>query len=248
MDIEVGEVEGYRVFVAGTDTLSSYSAGYTWAPGANQAYCPKAGKRSSPTVWVNGPKGQLVRKDIGGIEGHGPIPSLGCQCGFWFYKSQRACRAQFADLGRKAATPFGDFGRDTLLLGMIKGWGRTIEGEDGWRSEYAKVTALITATPRPISRILERYGIVAVTPATKAEEGISDAYIVSFHPKPGGRPATVTMLGFTPEDPDGEFLAWPRSNVYVQLSLAGVGSKVSLEFESVNGARWITRVTSTTQV
>jgi hypothetical protein len=121
------EFVGYRVFRSFGCGLYSYSADYSWVPGPNEAACRHAGR-----------------------PGHGPIPSLGCSCGFWIYKGAEAAARRFYTLmfpsGPSSWGPFGDFGQhtsDPALFGEVRLWGRVIEGDDGYRAQWAELQALL---------------------------------------------------------------------------------------------------------
>lgn len=49
------------------------------------------------------------------------------------------------------------------------GWGRVLEGPDGWRSEFAKLTAIIAFTF--VVDPATFYGVPVLAPRTKEEEG-----------------------------------------------------------------------------
>jgi hypothetical protein len=125
-DLQVGEVTGYRLFRLDPEgLLASYSAEYAWIPGANEASC-------------------LARKR----RQHGPVPAMGCGCGFWMYKDLERCARMFrGDLLASREQFHGGFGgfepNGQAILGRCKAWGRVLEGEDGWRAEFAKVDALL---------------------------------------------------------------------------------------------------------
>jgi hypothetical protein len=165
----IGEVEAYRAFEIVNGHLESVGLGaHRWTPGTNRARCHLAGKHlSSRTVWVNDPDdptGLAERKEQA-LSSHGRIPAVSCSCGFYVFKDESACRAEFG-------------GHPNVVLGRVVIWGRAIEHSEGYRAEYARITALITEDAAPIAPVLNAYGIEPVGPRTKAEEGLTTAYLV----------------------------------------------------------------------
>jgi hypothetical protein len=172
----VGEVEGYRVFWVRGDQLHSLAVGGAWRPGSNAASCsfagvanaPRAGKKKrATTTWVNdGDKLKEITVEDGDVdedEIHGLIPSANCHCGFWVYKSAERARAQFASDLKRPRGPYGDFdGADELVMASVAGWGRAVEGADGWRFEKARIIGLITDEPHRFRGVLDRYKIPAL--------------------------------------------------------------------------------------
>jgi hypothetical protein len=76
-------------------------------------------------------------------------------------KSAARARAQFAvDLKRPRG--YGDFDGEQMVMAQVQGWGRAVEGTDGWRFEKARITGLITDEPHRFRRILDRYDIAAL--------------------------------------------------------------------------------------
>lgn len=40
-----------------------------------------------------------------------------------------------------------------LVLGIVQGWGRVVEHDDGWRAEFARPVALLRGTPSVTARL-----------------------------------------------------------------------------------------------
>ena len=74
-----------------------------------------------------------------------PAPANGCSCGLYAWDT-------VAD-----ALDHRDYG---IAIGLIEGWGKVIHHEHGWRSEYARVVALIATdvTAPLIRRLAAHYG------------------------------------------------------------------------------------------
>ena len=128
---------------------------------------PRAVKKKKPTTWVNdGDKLKEIPVDVDvdpDEETHGLIPSANCGCGFWVYKSAERARAQFAAELKRPRGAYGDFdGRDELVMAAVAGWGRAVEGTDGWRFEKARIVGLVTDEPHRFRRVLDRYRIPAL--------------------------------------------------------------------------------------
>jgi hypothetical protein len=175
LEPRVGEVEGYRVFWVRGDELHPLAVGSAWQPGTNTAQCRNAGPaktktkktKTKTTTWVNdGAKLKEIplEDDEPEDQAHGLIPSAECGCGFWVFKSAERARARFAaDLKRPRSSSYGDFdGADELVMAKVAGWGRAVEGADGWRFEKARVIALVTDEPHRHRRLLDHYGIEAL--------------------------------------------------------------------------------------
>jgi hypothetical protein len=127
IDYQVGEIVGFRIFrLEPNATLGSYSAPHVWLLGENVAVCASGRRRRQ----------------------HGTVPALGCGCGFWMYKDLGRCarmfRLELSSSPRSlSATRFGSFEPEpTAVLGRSRAWGRVLEGDDGWRAEFAAVDEL----------------------------------------------------------------------------------------------------------
>lgn len=55
-------------------------------------------------------------------------PQMGCDCGYWSFKTKEKMIATFAESGRD---------RHPAVFGPVEIWGRVIEHEHGYRSEFA---------------------------------------------------------------------------------------------------------------
>lgn len=106
-----------------------------WHPGANTA-----------VHWADQPYGLA---SLAAQPGHHPhvVPASNCSCGFWSL-------FDLADAWRKVRWPNsaelnrGEF-THIPALGVIQGWGRVRQHEDGYRFEHASVVALALKGPEP---------------------------------------------------------------------------------------------------
>ena len=155
-------------------------------------------------------------------------------CGFWLYHLQHRAREQFkAHLEPRPVTPatgFGDFGDEEdqvpdVVLGKVKGWGRTIEGDDGVRVATVKVVALVTDNPIVFTPVLEHYGIGAVPPTP-----FTRGWIV----KVTGNEVTIETPTADPDHETGAFF------VDEGVPIPRVGSHALAEFERREAIRWMT--------
>ena len=87
-----------------------------WVPGRNEAVC---------------------------LVGHPhQVPAPECSCGFWAYWQDPIFFGAWN--GNHFSTPrFAVNESDVPVCGIIDGWGRTLAGPKGFRSEKAKITALL---------------------------------------------------------------------------------------------------------
>jgi hypothetical protein len=164
----IGEIEAYRAFeVRGSELWSIGLGEHRWTPGTNRARCHLAGKRQGArTVWVNDPddpSGLAERKEEL-LSAHGRIPAVSCSCGFYVFKDESTCRRDFG-------------GRPNVIIGKVKTWGRGIEHTDGYRMEYARIVALIAEKFDGFGGLVDAYGVQTMRPRTKAEEGLTTAYL-----------------------------------------------------------------------
>ncbi len=245
VELVIGEVEGYRAFEIRDDSLWSIGyEPYRWTPGANQAHCDLVtGGAAKRTVWVNDPAtptGLVQRQEM--VVAHGRIPSPYCTCGFWFYKSESNCREHFPQLGRRPrlrTSRFGDFGTeaDDWVMGKVAAWGRAIEGSDGYRGEFARIIALVTEPPGRLAALVDRYGIGVVPPRSKAQEGLSTAWITKVG---GGEQVEIKLNHPDPgnmEDEIGTFSVAPG------VAVPPVGALVTVRFDRRGQMRWISAFT-----
>lgn len=153
---------GYRAFIADPNDTRLYpTAGYGdgWDPGPNQAMCYATERHLPVVAYRNGPDG--VEK----VETytHGLIPSERCTCGFWTLNSPTAVAERF--LKRPKFNIFSAFTGACFVVGRVKTWGRVVVGENGTRSEYAEITALLSGNadaltnPEHLDKIAAAYGV-----------------------------------------------------------------------------------------
>lgn len=105
-----------------------------------------------------------------------------------------------------------------------------MEGPDGWRSEFAKLTAIIAFTF--VVDPATFYGVPVLAPRTKEEEGVTEGWIDRVE---RGDPKVVTFVTVGEDNVDGDFLADPSLR-------ARAGAHVRLRFERRGTIRWITDV------
>ena len=170
----MGELEGWRVFTLTSDSLYSYSKGFRWEPGPNQALC--IGYEHTVSAIRNRPDGSGVEHVE--IIAHDRIPSPSCQCGFWAYPTPTALKKKERAFGKlprpgKPRNPrnslgghFGAFGSDSavdLIIGRIAAWGRVLEGTDGFRSEWARVSGLIgSSDDKKLVEVAKLYAVEVI--------------------------------------------------------------------------------------
>lgn len=240
----VGELEGYRSFLVLGRELRSYAARYVWRPGPNVATCTQARPPKRTRVFRNAPDGSgLVEVEVE-EPGHGLIPDPSCGCGFWAYRFEYLARQKGPGplgVGTGAAS-YGSFGGDLkgLVLGRVKLWGRVLEGEDGWRAEKARITALVSDDPAVLAPVAEAYGVEVVPPRTKREEGVFEGWITRLAPGPAG--LEVRVFPKSREDLDAIYVAPPGSAAALELHRLGPGAVVRLLYAEEAGGPVITGV------
>lgn len=84
-----------------------------------------------------------------------PIPYIECSCGIYALNSE---------LGAGEVRPWGS----ESLVGIVLLWGRILEGERGYRAQYAKIAALWMDTDEPervdlVTQVAERYHVPLIT-------------------------------------------------------------------------------------
>jgi hypothetical protein len=173
---------------------------------------------------------------------HGRIPSPSCTCGFWFYKSEAVCRERFAVVAGTAhsqSNGYGDFGTDGgIVIGKVSAWGRAIEGADGYRSEFAQIAALVTPHPDRFAQLLRHYKVVGVGPKSKADEGLSTAWITKVSSEGHTQINLNRPDAGETDDEVGTFFVDPGVDV------PRVGALVTVRFERRGSIRWISSFTS----
>jgi hypothetical protein len=233
-ELQVDPMVGYRMFSVDEGQLVGMT-GEVWVPGRNQAHCTHVGRPAHKRkVWVNDPDDSdgLIQTTAGAAGGHGRIPDPGCGCGLWAYRSESMCREV---LSRPKLRPvirgmFGRFGQgiEGEVMGRVLAWGRVLIGEDGFRAEFAKITALITT--ELLRDVAAFYGVPIVAPRTKDEEGITEGWVDRVE---GGEPTIVSLVTFGDDNAGGTFLADPAIRIHA-------GAHVRLSFERRGSVRWIT--------
>lgn len=135
----VGVVRGQRAFGI---TLDGWLTGSTfctpWHPGVNRARCYAGGRAKTSAVFTPWPALHTTRAysehgapEVDPAVGLDVVDSShrlkGCHCGFWAY---------WGDLSN-------NYGFGARVVGVIEGFGRTVLGNRGFRSSYARVVALV---------------------------------------------------------------------------------------------------------
>lgn len=156
----LGEVYGYRLWR--TDpmcTLRPRNLAFAapWSPGPNQAHCRRDlydQVTNRFATWAAGPSANAnslaasFRHAADTMRARGmsvpappqthDAPDESCRCGFYAY-----FRADDPEALNYC------FSRD-MVLGTIKGYGRTLIGSRGFRCEKAEITALLDLTAMPV--------------------------------------------------------------------------------------------------
>ena len=158
----VGAVRGFRWWrLTGTWLTSPWRGDVRWTREDNVASC--LGRR-----W-------LLRWKQHGVPHDRGVPEPECSCGF--YAMLQAPAEGVESPGCWPLNPSLSAGPIALVFGVVKGSGRVILGEYGWRSEHAKVDALYVPPARTPSDLLldvaETYGadIYRDLPAMCEERG-----------------------------------------------------------------------------
>lgn len=149
-DMAVGEVFGYRWWklqvpkcavgyidaadVPITSTGLLGQNGYLWMPGKQEAKCTRSAYGS--LSWD-----ELIDQNAP-AKHEPPEARVSCGCGFWAYFDKMLDVSQhFSNLNKEV--PFDSAGFIELpVFGVVKGSGRVIIGEKGFRSQYAEVVGL----------------------------------------------------------------------------------------------------------
>ena len=250
----IGEITAYRAFeVRGAQLWSIGYGDYCWRPGTNEAFCDKVGKSGrARKAWVNDPidADNLIQTTIPAGD-HGRIPSPNCGCGFYAYKSETGARARLNPgllPGRSTRFGLGHFATDAHeILAKVALWGRVIEGRDGYRAQFARVTALIHEYPAPedlvpeapayLIPVVEHYDIPVLGESTNVVQG----YITKTTLPISDGPLQVLIRVVRGVDP-GWFMVDPS------VELPDGVPEVWVEFEVRDGARWIIALDIVTEV
>lgn len=118
LDVYTAPVWGFRSWkvTPGLPVLVSLNQGLAWKPGRNEAIC------MNEDSYVAGSSYSPLACD-------GNIPNPYCGCGFYALRD-------FFD-----AVSYGSGGYESV--GGVVGWGKVIDGSNGWRAQYAAVAALL---------------------------------------------------------------------------------------------------------
>jgi hypothetical protein len=136
----VGAVRGFRWWrINGSWLISPWRGDVRWARDDNVASC--LGRR-----WF------LRWKEHGGHHERG-VPDPECSCGF--YAMLRTPSDGIDPPGCWPLNPSLSGGPVSLVFGAVRGSGRVILGEYGWRAEHAQVDALYVPLSRTTSGAIE---------------------------------------------------------------------------------------------
>lgn len=257
MNVGPEPVEGYRCFNAARAgdrfDLRSYNEGFPpFVKGPNEALCFSIDMGGFSGMGSTALKNR--RDNDEGVEiyhappAHGRIPDPTCGCGFWIYANLLAFRAKLKHFGiskgfriprsfkpSKQANAYGDFATEapaTLKIpGMMRGWGRTLKGKDGWRTEFAEVSALCAWSDRSAEVLrpwAEAYDVPVVlepslgdTAPIPLKAGQVEGYLEARGPDPG------MSAGGRPLPREWQI----NGEVYVAWDDSVIGSKLALLWE-----------------
>jgi hypothetical protein len=143
----VGAVRGFRWWrLTGSWLSSPWRGDVHWTREDNVASC--LGRR-----WLLHWKQHGVPHDRG-------VPASECSCGFYGMLQSPADGVDSP--GSWPLNPSLSGGPITLVFGVVRGTGRIILGQYGWRAEHARVDALYVPQARalsdPLARIAQAYG------------------------------------------------------------------------------------------
>ena len=254
----VGEVEGWRVCHFNGTELTAYNADYVWKPGENVAVCT-ATHQATKQVLRNKADGSGV--ELVEVMDHTAIPDPNCGCGFWMYKSSEGLKAKGPQRGggylvtypyrnRTANNGFGSFapaGQTGYVVVQVKGWGRVVEGADGYRCEYASITAIVDTGDSFLGELAEKYKVPLVEQPDNLDKNpdVIEGQVVSVSPKEMGRglkprPSTVEVSVATADTNSSAtthtLKIWPDNATY-RLLEQGVGGTFRLH-TSMRTSRW----------
>lgn len=232
-DIQIGEVEGWRICSYNGSRLKAYANDYEWAPGENEAICTAIGSYTEK-VYKNKPDGSGV--ELVEQVNHTAIPDPDCMCGFWMYKTPEGLKTKgpgmgrgggyslyafggYGGFGRSANNGFGGFApaiRTGMVVVQTKGWGRVVEGADGYRCEKAAITAIVDTGDDFLQELADYYNVPLVQPPEGMDNDpdVVEGTVTDVSPKVMGRsgkarPSTVTI---TTEVPSTSKVAPPSDN------------------------------------
>jgi hypothetical protein len=139
-------VVGYRCWTLQGGFLKPTNSDFLWQPGDNEAICYADQEEFKKSVGrnVNG-EFKIVEQGT-----HGLIPEATCNCGFWMLKTPQnlldrmiAPKRDVMSFAVMASAYFGQYEPRQYVLGQVRGWGRVLPGENGWRTEFAAVELII---------------------------------------------------------------------------------------------------------
>lgn len=215
-DIQIGEVEGWRICGWNGTRLKAYANAYEWVPGENEAICTAIGSYTEK-VYKNKPDGSGV--ELVEVVNHTAIPDPDCMCGFWMYKSAEGLLTKGPGMhggyspfsspygiygGRRSAiNAFGGFApaeKTGFVVVQTKGWGRVVEGADGWRCEKAAITAIVDTGDDFLQELADYYNVPLVQPPEGMDNNpdVVEGTVTDVSPKVMGRsgkarPSTVSI-------------------------------------------------------
>lgn len=125
-DLAIGEVRGTRAWQLMRNKLAGVSHAQVWVPGENRAECRRTqAVRAQMTISMPMPTTAYLPNPCSGMEPR-------CACGFYAY-----LRGVNDYLSESLPTPGGG-----QIGGVIRGWGKTVVGTRGFRTERAEILAL----------------------------------------------------------------------------------------------------------
>jgi len=209
MTAPINAITGYRTFGVLGDRLTSYSAGYEWVAGKNEAKCSRHPRSA--------------------------VPLRGCGCGFWMYRDLTRAAWMFRDhLFPEADEDPGYFGSfeptaPSAILAEVKGWGRVLEGDDGWRTQLASVHALLDIGQRTdLSSIATTYNV----PITLADLDLSLTHTGNLTAK-GEDVGIPQHIGIRL---DGRRFVVPKATpAFFRLTKIPIGTLLEITLDSTTG-------------
>jgi hypothetical protein len=122
-------VVGYRTWQVsgGGSRLKAIAHPAVWEPGRNRAKCAGG---YAPANWLNGDEDHDARH---------AAPLEGCSCGWYAMRTLEGFVHDF----------IGGYTYSADVAGKVAMWGKVIEGERGYRAQYAKVVELLAQPDDP---------------------------------------------------------------------------------------------------
>lgn len=161
-DLAVGEIYGYRFWrmrlpacLAGFALSPPMSPGYydeglegannyRWQPGRQEATCTNmpTGLAQLTQVSYRGPQPSFYEILEHPVVHEPPETRIACGCGFWgYFDPEINLCTHFTHMSGLTPRKSGDY-VTVGVFGVIKGSGRVIVGEKGFRSQYAEIAGL----------------------------------------------------------------------------------------------------------